>query len=354
MIILDRYIAKTILATTGLVMIVLLGIDFFIQFVEEFNDIGKGDYTLLSAFLYVCLALPHDIYRLFPMAGLIGGLMGLGLLASHSELIVMRAASMSIMQISRAVFFVVLFMIAIVTLLGEGIAPYALHYADQYKALAKSQGQAVVTSQGAWFREGNYFIHIGRVLDAKNLEDVTRYHFNDEHELLDVSQAAKARYRHNEWHVNNIRQSNLSFTSVNTIHETNAIWPMGLNPSILAISQEEAAEMSLLRLFHMIHYKRINHAEYTEFALSFWHRLFQPLSTCVMILLAIPFIFGPLRTVTTGSRLLIGVIVGFGFYILNKFFGPITIVYQLSPLLAAILPTMIFCIFGIYLLSRVR
>jgi len=352
--ILDRYIGKSILATTGLVMIALLGIDFFIQFVEEINDIGKGDYTLLAAFFYVCLSLPHDIYHLFPMAGLIGGLMGLGLLASHSELVVMRAAAMSIMQISRSVIIVVVFMIVVVTLLGEGVAPYAQHYADQYKTLLKSEGQAVVMHQGVWFREGDYFIHIGKVVNAKHLENITRYHFDDTHQLLDVSQAAKGRYKHDGWHVNNIRQSVLSFSKVDTYYQANAIWAMSLNPSVLAISQQDAEEMSLLRLFSMMHYKRMNHAQYSEYALPFWQRLFQPLSTCVMILLAIPFIFGPLRTATAGSRLLIGVMVGFGFHISNKFFGPITVVYQMPPLLAAVLPTVIFLIFGVYLLSRVR
>lgn len=352
--IIDRYIAKTLLSTTLLVMLVLLGIDFFIQFVNEFNDVGKGDYSLLSALFYVFLSLPNDIYRLFPMAGLIGCLMGLGLLASHSELIVMRAASMSIMQISRSVLMMVIFMIMIVTLIGEGIAPYALHYADQFKALAKSRGQAVITRQGAWFREGDYFIHIGRVIDGERLENVTRYHFNDAHELLDVSEAAKARYRNDQWHVNNVRQSYPSFTGVKTKHTTSTIWPMSLNPSILAISQEESEEMSLWRLMHMMQYKKINHTEHTEFALAFWQRLFQPLSTCVMIMLAIPFIFGPLRTATAGSRLLLGCIVGIGFYILNKFFGPITVVYQLSPLFAALLPPALFFMLGMYMLSRTR
>jgi lipopolysaccharide export system permease protein len=354
MLILDRYIAKSILATTGLVMLAFFGIDFFIQFVEEVGDIGKGDYTLLSSIFYVFLSLPHDVYQLFPMTGLIGGLLGLGLLASNNELVVMRASTMSIVRISRSVITVVLFMIVLVTLIGEGIAPYSQYYANQYKALLKSKGQAVVMRQGVWFRDGEYFIHIGKVLSEKHLENITRYHFNDAHQLLDVSQAATGRYQAEGWHVNNVRQSVLSFSGVQTHYYPNAVWVMGLNPSVLTISQKEIEEMSLMRLFSMMHYRQLNHAEYSAYALSFWQRLLQPFSTCVMILLVIPFIFGPLRTATAGSRLLIGAIVGFGFHLVNKFFGPLSIVYQMPPLIAAVLPTLLFFVLGMYFLSRVR
>jgi len=87
---------------------------------------------------------------------------------------------------------------------------------------------------------------------------------------------------------------------------------------------------------------------------DFWQRLFQPLATLVMICLAVPFIFGPLRTGTMGLRILSGVIVGFGFYILNQFFGPFSMVYQFPPLLAAGLPTLLFATLGVGLLWSSR
>jgi lipopolysaccharide export system permease protein len=88
--------------------------------------------------------------------------------------------------------------------------------------------------------------------------------------------------------------------------------------------------------------------------LAFWHRILQPLATLVMMLLAVPFAFGQLRSTTRSLRLLVGILLGFGFYILNEFFGPISIVYQFPPVLAASLPMLVFAALGIVLNYRVN
>jgi lipopolysaccharide export system permease protein len=73
-----------------------------------------------------------------------------------------------------------------------------------------------------------------------------------------------------------------------------------------------------------------------------------------MILLALPFVFGQLRSSTMGFRMFIWVMVGFVFYVLNQFVGPMSIVYQIPPALAAILPTLVFAFLGGVLLAKIR
>ncbi len=90
------------------------------------------------------------------------------------------------------------------------------------------------------------------------------------------------------------------------------------------------------------------------YELAYLQRLIQPLTTVVMMVLAIPFIFGPLRSSTMGSKLLAGTGVGFGFYIINHSFGPLIQVYQWPPNVAAFVPTCLFALLGVYLMRRVR
>ena len=87
---------------------------------------------------------------------------------------------------------------------------------------------------------------------------------------------------------------------------------------------------------------------------AFWQRIFAPFATLVMVLLAIPFVFGLLRNATMGLRMLVGMIFGFGFYILHQFVGPMSIVYHVPPILAALLPSLIFAAIGSMLLFKVR
>ena len=340
---LDRYIARTVIGTTLLILFALLCMDFFIQIMNELDDIGKGSYGLLQALLYVCLILPRDIYQLFPMAGLVGCLMGLGLLASNSELIVMRAAGMSLAQITRAVLMGILLMIIVVTVLGEGFAPRLLLHAERLKALDRSNGQALATQQGVWLRDKNNFIHIESVEATDTLNGVTRYQFTPTHQLTEVAFAEHAKYHGGQWNMQGINRSILHPNGeVSTDKADNSQWTMELNPSVLKIAQIEPDEMNLLKLHQWIHYRKANQLRYSNDALVFWQRIFQPVSTSIMMLLAIPFIFGPLRSATTGIRLVAGVIVGFGFYILNQMLGTISLTYQFPPFLGAVLPLLLF------------
>ena len=101
--ILDRYIARIVVNTTLMVLLVLGALLAFVDFVGEIGEVGKGQYDLFDAIYYVILALPKRIYELFPTAVLLGSLLGLGALASNSELTVMRASGVSIRRFVRSV-----------------------------------------------------------------------------------------------------------------------------------------------------------------------------------------------------------------------------------------------------------
>jgi len=92
MTILQRYIIKTVLTATALVVLVMVGLIFLVDVLDELRDVGTGDYGFPQALLHVVLLMPHNLYQFFPMMVLLGGVIGLGILASHQELVVMRAA----------------------------------------------------------------------------------------------------------------------------------------------------------------------------------------------------------------------------------------------------------------------
>lgn len=349
----DRYIAKTIVTMTLLVVVALLGIDFFIHFIQESNDFGKGDYSLFGGLKTVLYLLPTDLYQLFPMIGLLGCMLGLGGLASHSELIVMRTAGCSVLRITRSVLIAVGFLVIVVTLLGESVAPSLMHKAMSDKALARSKGQAIKTQHGLWLREDDSFYHIAYLDKGKTLRGLTRYQYDKAHHLVAVSYAKEAQFNDSSWDVKDVDQTLLKKDETTTSHKAQDQWNIDLAPVILKVAETDPDEMSLSKLFSIVQYKKRNNLDYQEFALNFWQRIFQPLATIVMMLIAIPFIFGPLRTVSTGLRIVTGLIFGFSFFIINQFFGPLTEVMQVPPLLAAILPTALFAGAGIFFATRV-
>ncbi len=352
--ILQRYIGKTITQTILAITAIFLGLDIFLTLVAQKHYIGRGNYGILQALEYVFLLTPSVLYQLFPMSGLLGSLVGLSFLANKNELVVMRAAGMSIQQIIFSVVQVALVIVFFVALLGAFVAPLTTHYAKTQQAVEVSGGQALTTNRGTWVRNGDDFVHIRMVTPHSQLHNISIYSFNDKHQLTAESYAQWANFSKGHWWLHHIVRSTITDKKVTVTHIKQRPWDFAIDPDLLKVAAIEPDQMPLWRLLPYIDYLKANNLSVTTYALSFWQRIFQPLSTLVMILLAVPFIFGPLRSVSAGLRVIAGVGMGFSFYLMNQFFGPFSVVYQFPPVLAASLPTLLFALLAYYLIVRTR
>lgn len=351
---LHRYIAKTVIVTTLLVIAVMIALSYFIGFLGELRDIGVGNYGVVAAAVHVFLQLPHTIYQFFPMLVLVGGLMSLGILTTHQELIVMRVSGLSRMGIIYGVFGASLILIIIGILIGEVLGPVTHHVAAQHKDMAKNAGQAVATASGVWIHEGDSFFHIDRVLTRHHLEKVTRYEFNANHELLAVYFVKTMNFQNKKWLLHDVVKTTLSENNASSEQVAQAEWSFALNPNLLNIGLIEPDEIPLHRLIDYTNRLNKNGLQAAEFQFNLWQRLLRPLTILVMLLLAIPFVFSAPRSVTLGLRTLIGIIVGFVFYIFNALLGQLCIVFQVSPFLGAFFPILLFALLGWGMLIRAR
>ena len=350
--IIQTHLGKVIAESTLMVLGAVIALMIFANFVSEMRDLGHGDYNLTEAFIYVLLTLPQQLYDLFPMAAMLGVVLGLGALSSNSELIVLRGSGLSIGQITTMVLKAVLVMIAIVGIVGVGITPQLTHYAEKRKLLATSSGQALTTGQGTWLKSGNNFLHIQSILPGGHFTGITWYSFDNTHHLLTARYAKSGEYKQDHLELKDITASEFTQNAVTTQQLSISTLKMTLNPMFMHAAETGPHELSLFKLYKFIHYQKSNGLHASEFVLAFWQRLFNPIAALVMIFLAIPCVFGPLRSSTMGLKIITGVVIGFSFYIVNEFFGPISIVYQFPPILGAVLPTLLFFLVGLVLIKR--
>lgn len=351
--ILDRYIANHVIIATLLVLGVLVGLDSFMLFFTEMSDVGKGDYTTLTASSYVLMQLPFDLYQLFPMAGFLGCLIGLGRLASQSELIIMRSSGVSIVQITFSVIKAALVMLFVITVIGEMIAPALQIHSERMKSVALADDKAALNFGGMWLRHDDTFIHLGEMQNEESARDVTLFSFKN-HRLLSMSYSPFAqKITTDQWLLTDVTQTQLNPERTMTRHEKKQLIPMEIDPLVLSLGHRSVEQLSVKGLYQSIKYRHRSGLYAEQYELAFWQRFFQPLATLVMICLGIPFIFGSLRSASMGFRILIGITIGFIFYTLNQLLGPLAIVYQLSPLVAALIPAIIFIIVCVLLFRRV-
>ncbi|AFJ03628.1 putative Permease [Methylophaga frappieri] len=352
--ILHRYIAKTILSSTFLVLLVLLALYSFIDFITELDDLGEGNYGLSKIFMYILLTMPERIYALIPVAALLGSVLGLGTLATQSELTAMRAAGISVGFINRAVMLVALILLMAALFVGEVLRPVAEQQALSIQNAAKTGTEGHQSEYGFWTRDGNHFNHIERIGEDGQFEGIKIYEFDDNNQLRVVTRAASGRYVNERWVLNNVVQSYLDTDGVEVRSVAHARWHSQLNPGMLNVVIVPPAFLPVWDLLEYIHYLQRNHQSVNQYQLAFWSKLMMPLSAVVMVFLAIPFIFGPLRSSPVGTRILAGTLTGIGFHLFNQSFQHLGLVFGILPWLAASLPTLMFAIIGFVMMRRVN
>ncbi|TRO14502.1 LPS export ABC transporter permease LptG [Ectopseudomonas mendocina] len=349
---LDRYIGTQVFFAILAVLGIILGLALLFAFIDELGDLNKGDYGLGQALWYVLLTAPRRAYEMLPMAALIGCLIGLGTLASNSELTIMRAAGVSIGRIVWAVMKPMLVLMLAGILIGEYVAPLTENQAQADRALAQGGGAAQSSKRGMWHRQGQEYVHINAVQPGGVLLGVTRYRFDDERRLLSASFARRAEYRDNHWMLSNVQTTLLHEDHSEVVNQREERWEIELNPQLLGTVVMAPEALSVTGLWQYIHYlgeQGLNNARYW---LAFWTKVLQPLVTGALVLMAISFIFGPLRSVTLGQRVFTGVLVGFIFRIAQDLLGPSSLVFGFSPLLAVLVPAGICALAGVWLLRR--
>jgi lipopolysaccharide export system permease protein len=350
---LQRYIARITTLNILLVLSILVGLFLFFMFIDQTDDIGEGDYTALVALYYVALQAPRWIYELFPVSVLLGTLIGLGILANNNELSVMRAAGVSVFSIGAAVVKVVLLLLVPIMLIDDYLTPQAMQSANNLRSIAKHGLPALQSGRTTfWLRDGARFIHINEVRPNGALHAVSIYEFNPQRELHSMSYAATASYQDSQWHVHDIVQTIPSEHHIDTAAYTEMFWESNISPEILNILVLKPDTLSFMELYTYIKYLHDNQQHAAQYELELWLKIIYPVTTVTMILLALPFVFGVLRSVAIGQRILAGAMLGVGFHIFNETVTNMGLFYHLSPLVSAILPTLLFLSTALLLLWR--
>ncbi|GAL07086.1 LPS export ABC transporter permease LptG [Photobacterium aphoticum] len=351
--ILDLYIGRTIISTSALTLSTLVGLSAIIKYVEQLRKVGDGTYDLWKALAYVLLSIPRDIEMFFPMAVLLGALIGLGMLASSSELVVMQAAGFSKLDIGLSVLKTAVPLMLMVMLLGQWGAPEAQKAARELRAFWTSGGNMLSVQRGVWAKDNNDFIYIGRVHEQKELFGINIWEFDEKNKLTETTFAESAEYDAEKgWQLKDVTITHMG--NVQLTDEKVAVmpWKTVLTPDKLAVVTVKPEELALSGVYDYVSYLKESKQDASRYELAFWRKALQPVSIAVMMLLALSFVFGPLRSVTMGARVLSGVIFGFAFYISNEVFGPMSIVYRLHPIIGALGPSLVFLAITIYLLRR--
>jgi len=352
--VLTGYIIREVLKGSFVALLLLLTLFNLFTFSDELKDLGGG-YGLKEVLYYIALTSPGVIYELVPASALLGSLFVLGAMGNNRELIAMRAAGLSVLGIIRAVMLAGAILVTISILIGEFVAPATQRMAQMVRVNARNEQVLMNAKYGLWLREGKKFINVREVVDDLNLADISIYELDNQQHLYQSLHADQAVFLgKQQWNMKGIKKSEISTQQMIAKTQDNLLWKSTVAPNLLKIAVVNPNNLSLFDLDGYIGFLKKNHQKSHAFELAFWGRLVNPLVTFIMLLLSAPFVIGVKRGVSVGERMMIGVVIGMGFNIIDKIVGHLGLIYNLSPPLMAFIPSLTVLALALFALRRVQ
>lgn len=353
--ILDRYIASSVIRGTLSAVLVFAALFAFIALVKQFKSIGTNDYGVLQALFYVLLILPQRLYELAPSMILLGGLISLGSMATNSELVVMRSSGITVSRIVRSVLQAGFVLAMFVAVAGEYLVPYTTSLAKTLRATAMDDRMLAGGKHGLWARDGNRYFNVQDVLPELQLRNISIYELDDERLLKKVTHAERAYFENDHWVLNDVKHSIISNEGVSTSESKQELWPALIKTGLFNVLRLDPADMSALDLMKYGDYLNENELDAVSYQLAFWIKVFMPITCIVMLLIAMPLVLNATpRSGGTGQRVLIGLLLGILFYVFNRAVNHLGVVYGLPPILSASLPLMMVVFITVVLIRRIR
>jgi lipopolysaccharide export system permease protein len=353
--ILSRYVIRSVLGTTLLVMLVLLVLSGLYLFITQQDEIGVGTYTLTDALLFVGLNLPKYAFDMLPIAALIGALLALGNLARSMELIVVRAAGVSVVRVGLWVAGAGVILMLLTGVLGELIAPQMEQYGRRMKTFEKYHDYSLAGNRSAWAKDGNTIVSVGQQSGDNRYGGVYVFNFDPQHRLRSVGRASSASIdADNVWRLESYRESSFEDDRVVSRGPSTAQVRTRLSAEFLGLAVLDPESLPGLGLLSYIRHLRQNGLDSRAYETAFWARIARTVAVAIIVVLAVPFAFGPMRSTGTGARTVVGIMIGVVFFLLAKMLESGGAVFELPPIVIAWLPTVLLALITATAVSRVR
>jgi|TARA_B110000037_G_scaffold86505_1_gene102588 lipopolysaccharide export system permease protein len=349
-----KYLNKEFFISIVIIMLGLIALFSFFDFIQEINDLGKGGYGLTQVFIYVLLSIPGHIYEVIPLAVLIGAMYTVGTLSQNSEFTVMRSSGLSIKKIAASLIYVGIFFCFLTFIIGDLISPNSEKNAQQLKISSTDSVVSQEFKSGFWIKDGKSFVNIENVLPDSSLEDIHIYEFDKDFKLRTIVNAKQGLFEDGQWKLVDISLTTLEAEKVTSTNIENGNWKSLIRPEMMNALIISPEKMSTINLLKFINYLKLNNQKVKRYEIALWEKLIHPIMPLVMLLFAVPFGFLQERSGGKYLKMFLGIIIGISYQILNTMIRHIGLLNDWQPFLSSLIPTIIFLSIGLYLIFKIE
>ncbi len=349
-----RLFYRDIVSSVLFVALAFLSLFFFIDFVEELGDVGKG-YTLLHAAAYSALQVPGHLYELAPIAVLIGTIYALARLAQSSEYTILRTGGLGPGRALSLLAGLGLMFATATYVIGDYIAPLSERQATELQA--RAMGKLRLGRTGAWLKdrastpdgERSYSVNVGSTGADATLQDIRIFEFDTDGRLVRRIGAASARIGDDDaWQLADavVTHWSVASASAQPVAREERLatlsWPSTLSAGVVAAAVLPLSTMSTVELFRYIGHLADNEQAAQQYEIQFWKRALYPFACLVMMALALPFAYLSARAGGISLKVFAGIMLGISFVLLNNMSSHLGLLRNWTPWIVAAAPSALF------------
>jgi lipopolysaccharide export system permease protein len=350
-----RLLYRDIAGAVGFVTLAFLSLFFFIDFVDDLEDVGKGGYTVAHALLSSLLEAPGHFYELFPITVLIGSIFALARMAQSSEFTILRTGGLGP---GRALGLLTLLAVGFAALnfvVGDYVAPWSEREAVELKA--GLQGGRSLGRTGAWLKdrrtrddgtEVSVSVNVRRTTPDGVLEDVRMFEVDADSRLVARISARSARVGDGFWLLDDAQvtewpaQGSEGEAPVRERRVAQVRWPSGLDAGVVAAAVLPVSTMSTLELWRYSRHLAAQEQAAQRHSIQFWKKALYPLACLVMVALALPFAYLQARRGSVSFKVFGGIMLGISFVLLNNVAGHLGVLRDWTPWVVAAAPSLLY------------
>jgi len=353
---LASYIIVGVLKGTAFVAFALVSVAAVIEFVGQLDDVGLASYGLDDALLFVALRIPHKIFDVLPAAALLGALLSLGNMAVHRELVVMRTTGVSHYRLLGAVGTAGVVLLIVMLLLGESLAPSLGAYARSMRADALLEEVDTASTRSTWFKHEDRIFSLQQPRETGEYNQAAKiFELDGPTSLRQLARADSVTTVNSEtWELRGYAETSFGTDTTTARREARIDQDFGLDPELLALSEVRVDLLDTPALVDYIAYLERNGLDASSYLAAYWGRIANGASVVLMAILALPFVLGGLRSAGTGARMVVGLVIGLGYYVFVRLSAQIGEVFSIDPVVAAWAPGGLLLLITLVAVLRLR
>lgn len=346
--ILNIYLLKRFILGLLVSLLVLVSIEIFFSFSSEMKYLNEGNYDFKMILKYIIMSVPRSVETMFPYSILIGALLSLGAMAADMEFVAMQSAGLSVRRIVIIILMQTFFIASFFYIVIDSVVPKFSSKAESMRNTALNK-QSYFNKNGTWFKNNTNFIKISEIYPNNILRGVSVYTYDDNNQLSTVRYIQSAKFIKGKWNLAEVIKIDLSSSPVTKERFKRILSDDLIDIKLLNIKTNKPYSLRLSDVRRNIKYLESNNLDTSIQKKIFWDKVTKPIATVMMLFLAMPFIFGRMRSINTSKRIVIGLFIGIIFFIISSILPNIGLIFGINPLISVMLPLIAFALLGKYI-----